>query len=48
MNGCAIIMLGLVAYGTLHIKTEKFMPWQWLMIITGAITLIVSVLFWYV
>ena len=40
MNGCAIIMLGLVAYGTLHIKTEKFMPWQWLMIITALLTLI--------
>lgn len=29
MNGAAIIMLGLVAYGTLHIDTGKFMPWQW-------------------
>ncbi|KAI0072273.1 MFS general substrate transporter [Panus rudis PR-1116 ss-1] len=47
MNGAAIVMLGLVAYGTLHIKTEKFMPWQWLMIITGIITLIVAVLFWF-
>lgn len=46
MNGCAIIMLGLVAYGTLHIKTGNFMPWQWLMIITGIITLVVAVLFW--
>ena len=29
MNGAAIIMLGLVAFGTLHIKTGSFMPWQW-------------------
>lgn len=47
MNGAAIVMLGLIAYGTLHIKTENFMPWQWLMIIFGTITLIVSVLFWF-
>ncbi|CAL1705294.1 unnamed protein product [Somion occarium] len=47
MNGTAIIVLGLVAYGTLHIKTGSFMPWQWLMIITGIITLVVSVLFWF-
>lgn len=29
MNGAAIVMLGLIAYGTLHIKTGNFMPWQW-------------------
>ena len=29
MNGTAIILLGLIAYGTLHIKTGSFMPWQW-------------------
>ena len=48
MNGTAIILLGLIAFGTIHIETGKFMSWQWLMIITGIITLIVSVLFWYV
>ena len=48
MNGFGIILLGLIAFGTLHIETRDFMPWQWLMIITGIITLIVSVLFWYV
>jgi len=47
MNGVAIVMLGLIAYGTLHIKSTHFMPWQWLMIIFGLITLIVSVLFWF-
>jgi len=47
MNGAAIIMLGLIAYGTLHIKTTTFMPWQWLMIIFGAITFVVSILFFF-
>lgn len=67
MNGFAIILLGLIAFGVLHIKSTSFMAWQWyvaprisearvcftdvrlrLMIIFGVITLIVSVLFWYV
>ncbi|PSS31052.1 hypothetical protein PHLCEN_2v2384 [Hermanssonia centrifuga] len=47
MNGAAIIMLGLIAFGVLHITSDSLMPWQWLMIITGIITLIVSVLFWF-
>lgn len=29
MNGAAIVMLGLVAYGTLHIKNDVLDPWQW-------------------
>ncbi|THG96614.1 hypothetical protein EW026_g5249 [Hermanssonia centrifuga] len=47
MNGAAIIILGLIAFGVLHITSDSLMPWQWLMIITGIITLIVSVLFWF-
>ncbi|KAF9532168.1 major facilitator superfamily domain-containing protein [Crepidotus variabilis] len=47
MNGFAIIFLGFVSYGLLHTKTHNFMPWQWLMVITGIITLITSVLFWF-
>ncbi|KAI0807659.1 MFS general substrate transporter [Fomes fomentarius] len=47
MNGAAIIMLGLVAYGTLHIHHDVLEAWQWLMIITGIITLVVAVLFWF-
>ncbi|KIM48751.1 hypothetical protein M413DRAFT_437931 [Hebeloma cylindrosporum] len=47
MNGFAIIFLGFVSFGVLHAKTHKFMPWQWLMTITGIITLITSVLFWF-
>ena len=29
MNGAAIIMLGLIAFGVLHIKSTSFMAWQW-------------------
>ncbi|KAI0725010.1 major facilitator superfamily domain-containing protein [Fomitopsis betulina] len=47
MNGTAIIFLGLVAYGTLHITHGALAPWQWLMIITGVITFITSILFWF-
>ncbi|TBU35510.1 MFS general substrate transporter [Dichomitus squalens] len=47
MNGSAIILLGLVAYGTLHIHNDVLQPWQWLMIITGIITFVVAVAFWF-
>lgn len=47
MNGAAIVMLGLIAYGTLHIKSGVLAPWQWLMLIFGIITLVVGVLFWF-
>ncbi|KAF7363716.1 hypothetical protein MSAN_01029400 [Mycena sanguinolenta] len=30
-----------------NLQTHNFMPWQWLMIITGLITLVTSVLFWF-
>ena len=47
MSGPAIIFLGLLAFGCLHINTPGFEPWQWLAIITGVLTLITSVLFWF-
>ncbi|KAI0823552.1 MFS general substrate transporter [Trametes gibbosa] len=47
MNGAAIILLGLVAYGTLHIHSTVLQAWQWLMIITGIITFVVAILFWF-
>jgi MFS family permease len=47
MNGFAVIFLGFVAFGVLHTKTHNFMPWQWLMIITGIITFVTSILFWF-
>ncbi|KAJ7908135.1 MFS general substrate transporter [Mycena leptocephala] len=47
MNGTAQIISGFISFGTLHIKTSHFEPWQWLMIITGILTLITSVSFWF-
>ncbi|KAI5900438.1 MFS general substrate transporter [Schizophyllum commune H4-8] len=47
MNGFAIIFLGFVSFGLLHTHTGGFMPWQWLMIITGLITLITAITFWF-
>ncbi|KIJ61693.1 hypothetical protein HYDPIDRAFT_31026 [Hydnomerulius pinastri MD-312] len=47
MNGTAQIISGFVSFGTLHITTKGFEPWQWFMIITGAITLILAVLYWF-
>ncbi|KAJ7615528.1 MFS general substrate transporter [Roridomyces roridus] len=47
MNGFAQIASGFISFGTLHITTDKFQPWQWLMIITGGLTLITAVCFWF-
>ncbi|KAJ7055776.1 MFS general substrate transporter [Mycena amicta] len=47
MNGFAQIVSGFISFGTLHIRTTTFEPWQWLMIMTGVITLIVSVCYWF-
>lgn len=47
MNGFAVIVLGFISFGLLHVHTPRFMPWQWLMVITGAITLVTAVLFWF-
>lgn len=47
MNGTAQIISGFISFGTLHIKTKAFEPWQWLMIITGTITLLNAVAFWF-
>jgi hypothetical protein len=47
MNGTAQIVSGFVSFGTLHIHTPGFEPWQWLMIITGIITLAVSVTYFF-
>ncbi|KAI0268093.1 MFS general substrate transporter [Gloeopeniophorella convolvens] len=45
MNGTAQIISGFISFGSLHIHTSGFEPWQWLMIITGTLTLITAVLF---
>ncbi|KAF8147682.1 major facilitator superfamily domain-containing protein [Crassisporium funariophilum] len=47
MNGTAQIISGFISFGALHIKTETFEPWQWLMIITGILTLITALAFWF-
>jgi ACS family allantoate permease-like MFS transporter len=49
MNGTAQIISGFLAFGVLHIKTDGFAPWQWFMIITGAITFAtaISYLLWF-
>ncbi|KAH7880068.1 MFS general substrate transporter [Lentinula edodes] len=45
MNGTAQIISGFLSFGSLHIHTPKFEPWQWLMVITGAITFITAICF---
>jgi MFS family permease len=47
MNGTAQIISGFISFGTLHIHTTGFQPWQWLMIITGILTLITAVSFFF-
>ncbi|KAI0261757.1 MFS general substrate transporter [Gloeopeniophorella convolvens] len=47
MNGVGLIFSGFISYGCLHIRTPGFKPWQWLMVITGGTTVIVSVLFYF-
>ncbi|KAF8268361.1 MFS general substrate transporter [Lactarius quietus] len=47
MNGTAQIFSGFISFGTLHIHTGGFEPWQWLMLITGTLTLITAILFFF-
>ncbi|KAJ7169296.1 major facilitator superfamily domain-containing protein [Mycena crocata] len=46
-NGAAQIISGFISFGTLHIHTEHFAAWKWLMMITGALTFVTAGLFWY-
>ncbi|EKM74774.1 hypothetical protein AGABI1DRAFT_132891 [Agaricus bisporus var. burnettii JB137-S8] len=46
MNGTAQIIMGFISFGVAHIGTGKFKPWQWLMVITGLMTLLTSISFW--
>ncbi|KAJ7806791.1 MFS general substrate transporter [Mycena olivaceomarginata] len=41
------IISSFISFGTLHIKTTTLEPWQWLMIITGILTLVTSIVFWF-
>jgi len=47
MNGTAQIISGFTSFGSLHIHTRGFEPWQWLMIIAGILTLITAALFFF-
>ncbi|KAF8656495.1 hypothetical protein AX16_002514 [Volvariella volvacea WC 439] len=47
MNGTAQIVLGFISFGTLHIANSTLEPWQWLMIITGVITFVTAIAFWF-
>ncbi|SJL13496.1 uncharacterized protein ARMOST_16940 [Armillaria ostoyae] len=47
MDGSAQIISGFISFGTLHMKTNSLTAWQWLMIILGALTMVTSVLFWF-
>lgn len=47
MNGTAQIISGFISFGSLHIHTPGFEPWQWLMIITGTLTLLTSTAYWF-
>ncbi|OJA20275.1 hypothetical protein AZE42_11034 [Rhizopogon vesiculosus] len=45
MNGVGRIISGFISFGVAHIKTAWFEPWQWLMVITGLLTLILAISF---
>ncbi|KAH8111692.1 MFS general substrate transporter [Phellopilus nigrolimitatus] len=47
MNGTAQIVIAFISFGALHIKTTGFEPWQWLMIMTGGLTLFTAVAYWF-
>jgi hypothetical protein len=42
----AQIISGFISFGTLHIHTKGFAPWQWLMIITGLLTFLTALAYW--
>ncbi|KAJ7907544.1 major facilitator superfamily domain-containing protein [Mycena leptocephala] len=47
MNGFAQIISGFLSFGILHMKPGKLDAWQWLMIITGLMTFVIAVAFWF-
>ncbi|KAF6765362.1 membrane transporter [Ephemerocybe angulata] len=44
---CGSSFLGFVAFGLLHITGTRLMPWQWMMIIMGAVTFIFGIVFFF-
>ena len=47
MNGTAIIFNGLSAFGVYHVNHEVISPWKVYMLLTGGLTLVLGVLFWF-
>ncbi|WVQ76152.1 hypothetical protein IAR50_005805 [Cryptococcus sp. DSM 104548] len=47
MNGTAQIFNGIVSFGVLHVNADIISPWKIYMIITGGMTLVVGVCFWF-
>ncbi|EPQ50480.1 MFS general substrate transporter [Gloeophyllum trabeum ATCC 11539] len=47
MNGTAQIISGFISFGSLHIHAGGMEPWQWLMIITGILTLVTAIAYWF-
>ncbi|KAI0284710.1 MFS general substrate transporter [Russula aff. rugulosa BPL654] len=43
----AQIISGFLSFGSLHTHTTGFEPWQWLMIITGILSFIVAIMFFF-
>ncbi|KAI0066397.1 MFS general substrate transporter [Artomyces pyxidatus] len=53
MNGTAQIVSGFISFGSLHIHTKGFEPWQWfvsmeLMVITGFLTVLTAIAFFFI
>lgn len=47
MNGSAQMVSGLISYGIHHIYSDRIAQWQLLFLITGAVTFILGVLYWF-
>ena len=47
MNGTAQIFNGLAAFGVYHVNHDIISPWKVYQILTGSLTLIVGVCFWF-
>ncbi|TFK45315.1 MFS general substrate transporter [Heliocybe sulcata] len=43
----AQIISGFISFGSLHIHSGGMEPWQWLMIITGILTLVCALAYWF-
>ncbi|KAK4705731.1 MFS transporter, ACS family, allantoate permease, partial [Phenoliferia sp. Uapishka_3] len=48
MNGSAQMISGLLAYGVHHINSTHIQDWQVLFLLTGAITFVIGVAWWFV